>query len=140
MTVKFKDIEDAFDFLNFSQMSNSEAYLEKETGKIYLYSDLMDDELEELPEDVYDEDKYIALPDKNELDLGKKLVFDFASKFLPDDFEQVDFIFSRKGAYSNFKQLLAEKGLLDKWYKYEEEAEEKALREWCEWNDIKLQD
>jgi hypothetical protein len=140
VAVKFKDIEEAFDFLNFSQMSDGEAYLEKETGKIYLYSDLMDDEQEELPDDIGDGDKYIALPDKNDLDLGKKVVFDFASAFLPDDIEHVDYIFSKKGAYSNFKQLLAKKDLLDKWYKYEEEAQKKALREWCEWNDIELED
>jgi hypothetical protein len=50
----------------------------KETGEI-IYTSKMDD-LYELPEDIDDDDKYIVIPHKNDLDLGKALVFEFANK------------------------------------------------------------
>ena len=37
-----------------------------------------------LPDDI-DDEKYIAIPNKKELDLGKPLVLDFTREFLPDN-------------------------------------------------------
>src|SRR5437868_15339794 len=56
---------------------------------------------EELPDDINDE-KYISIPDKRELDLGKPLVLDFAREFLPDDYDEVRHIFRRRGAYRQY--------------------------------------
>ena len=60
MAVTFKDIEYAFDFVNFGQPGEHEAYLNIHTGETYWYSEFGDNE-EELPEDIDDENKYIAL-------------------------------------------------------------------------------
>ncbi|MDJ0669159.1 MAG: hypothetical protein QNJ61_17895 [Desulfobacterales bacterium] len=76
---------------------------ERRCLNIYYVSDLGDSN--ELPEDI-DEEKYIAIPHKNELDLGKALVFEFTTANLPGEIEKVDSIFRRKGAYSRFKDLL----------------------------------
>jgi hypothetical protein len=57
---------------------------------------------------------------------------------MPQHDERVASIFSRKGAYARFKDFLDSEGALDKWRAYEEEATERALREWCEDNDIEL--
>jgi hypothetical protein len=138
MVINFKDIEEAFDFVSFGDMYDHQAFLDKETGKIYWHSEVADD-LEELPEDI-DDEKYIEIPHKKELDLGKNLVLDFASQFLPDEYEEVESIFRRKGAYSNFKELLVRKGIIDKWYEFQSQAEEKALRAWCKDNDIEIHD
>lgn len=102
---------------------------------MYYQSDYGDSD--ELPEDI-DDDKYIELPDKNELDLGKRLVFRFASAFMPEKMDKVEEIFSRKGAYARFKDLLEYEGKLDEWHAYENEAQKKALKEWCEDNSIKI--
>jgi hypothetical protein len=59
---------------------------------------------------------------------------------LPDEFDRVDAIFSKRGAYSRFKDLLEEKGLLDKWYNFEDERNRNALMQWCIENDIELED
>jgi hypothetical protein len=72
------------------------------------------------------------------LDLGKNLALRFAAQELPDSFEQVASIFRRKGAYGRFKQLLEDNGVLENWYKFEAEATEKALRDWCAANDIQI--
>jgi hypothetical protein len=49
-------------------------------------------------------------------------------------------IFKRKGAYARFKDLLQQKNALDRWYDFETKATEKALREWCDVNDVAIDD
>jgi hypothetical protein len=79
-----------------------------------------------------------VIPDKKELDLGKALVFDFARQFLPDEYDEIRRIFSKRGAYARFKDLLARTRALDRWYDFENKATEKALREWCEANGLEI--
>ena len=96
--------------------------------------------LDELPDDIEDEKKYIRLPNKHQLDLGKPLVFAFIRRFLPDDYDEVRAIFSRRGAYARFKDLLHRKGALQQWHDFESKAEEEALRDWCNLKSIELTD
>ncbi|WFU42035.1 hypothetical protein QA640_05945 [Bradyrhizobium sp. CB82] len=63
---------------------------------------------DELPDDINDEEKYVALPDKRKLGLGKPLVLDFARQFLPADFDDVRYFFGRRGTYPKFRALLAD--------------------------------
>ena len=97
MPVSFSDLQCAFEFVSSSGMGENEAYLDRQSGKIYWHSEFGDND-EELPDDI-DGEKYIAIPDKRELDLGKPLVLDFARDFLRDDYDEVRHIFSRGGAY-----------------------------------------
>jgi hypothetical protein len=136
MHVDFRDISDALDFVSFGSLYENQAFLDRKTGKIYYHSELGDD-FEELPEDI-DSDRYIGVPHKNELGLGKNLVLDFAYRHLPETVEQVLDMFRRKGAYSNFKALLDEQGMLQQWYEFEASAQEKALRAWCESRSIQV--
>ena len=138
MPIKFSDIEDAFFFVSMGEMYMNSAILCIKTGQIFYISDFGDSD--ELPEDIDDDtDKYIEIPHKNELDLGKPLVLEFLIMYLPDSVEKVDSFFRKKGAYSKFKDLIDAKGLLDKWYAFEEEEQNKALREWCKDNDINFE-
>lgn len=73
-----------------------------------------------------------------ELDLGEPLVLDFVRQFLPGDYDEIRRIFTRKGAYGRFKELLVERGALNCWYEFSSKAEEAALREWCAENGIEL--
>jgi len=130
VAVPFDRILEAFEFVSFGPPEEHQAYLCLETGKIYWHSELGDDE-EELPEDVDDAEKYIAIPHKNDVDLGRNLAIEFVDAVLPDAASEVERMFSRRGAYSNFKNLLERRGLLQRWYEYEAAAEDKALREWC---------
>lgn len=90
----------------------------------------------ELPDDIDDEEKYVALPDKLELGLGKPLVLDFAREFLPDDVDDVRDFFSKRSAYPKFKALLARRGAVDRWHAFE--ATEQALRDWCMLHSIEI--
>jgi hypothetical protein len=108
-----------------------------QSGKIYVRSDLID-EPDELPDDVENEEKYIAIPTKRQLDLGKPLVLEFTQELLPNDFDDVRDIFRRKGAYARFKDLLARRDALAAWHDFEAKATKRALREWCEDNSIEV--
>jgi hypothetical protein len=43
-----------------------------------------------------------------------------------------------RGAYARFKELLASQACLDKWYAFEAESTEQALRDWCAENKINV--
>ena len=98
------------------------------------------DGLDSLPDDIDDGEKFLPIPDKRELDLGKPLALNFARQFLPGDFDEVRQFFSRRGAYARFKDLLARRNALDRWYDFETKAEERALRTWCDLNSIEVCD
>ena len=141
MPVSISDITGAFEFANTNgDMGEFCAFVCKQTGKIYLQTDFPDtaELLDELPNDIHDEEKYVALPDKRELDLGKPLVLEFAREVLPDDFDDVRYFFNKRGAYSKFKALLARRGAIDRWHAFEVKATEQALRDWCALNEIEI--
>ena len=136
MPISFSDLQLAFEFVSSGGMGENEAYLDRQSGKIYWRSEFGYND-EELPDDI-DDEKYIAIPDKIELDLGKSLLLGFAREFLPDDYGEVFHIFSRRGAYRRYKDLLVRRGALERWYDFSNKAEEAALREWCAENGIDL--
>ena len=139
MPTDFQELILSFEFVA-SGSGLHQAFLCRQTGKIHWRSETSDlDGLEdELPDDVEDDEKYVAIPDKRELDLGKPMVLDFARKFLTDDFDDVRYMFSRRGAYKKFRALLIRKNALERWYDFESKATERALREWCELNSIEI--
>lgn len=114
MDISFDDIERAFFFVSMDQRDMHNAHLSKETGQIFYTSEMGDSD--ELPEDVDDPDKYMTIPHKDDLGLGKALVIEFTSKYLFKELDRVYSIFGRKGAYSRYKDLLERKGFLDEWY------------------------
>ena len=134
--MKYPDVENAYMFVSMSPPDEHYAYLNKETGETYYVSTLGDSD--ELPDDLEENEKYISIPHKNDLNLGRDLVFDFISANLPAEYEQVRRMFSKKGAYARLKELLEAKGQLEAWYEFENKATEEALRGWCKENDIRL--
>ena len=138
MPVAWSEILDALEFLGMSDEFGNAAWVCRETGAVHMHSDRYD-ELEALPEDIDDPEKYIVLPTPRDLDLGTRLVMRFAAERLSDRYEEIAVIFSRKGAYRRFKDFLIRVGALESWDAYEAEAEEKALREWCAENDVDVE-
>ena len=136
MAVSFSDLQLAFEFVSSGGMGENEAYLDRQSGKIHWHPEFGEND-EELPDDI-DNEKYIAIPDRRELDLGKPLVLEFAREFLPDDYDELRHIFNRRGAYRRYKDLLVRRGALERWYDFSNKAEEAALREWCAENGIEL--
>jgi hypothetical protein len=136
---KFSEIFDAFEFLSLGPPMETVAYLSKETGAIFCHSEIGDND-EELPPDIDEEEKYLSIPHKNDLDLGKHLAIEFAEDFLADDVRKVREMFSRAGAYRRFKDLLEHRGMLNRWHEYEASAQKEALLTWCRDNDVQVDD
>ena len=67
-----------------------------------------------------------------------ELAFEFVDQYLPDDFERVRRIFRKRGAYARYKDLLDDRGFLQKWYDFENTRQTDTLRDWCKGNDIML--
>jgi hypothetical protein len=139
--VSFQDILSSFEFVSSVGVGENQAVLCRRTGKICWRSEFSDlDEFnDELPDGFEDDENYIAIPDKRELGLGKPLALDFARECLPDDFDDVRYMFSKRGAYKKFRALLIRINALDRWYDFESKATERALREWCEVNSIEVE-
>jgi len=136
--VSFSDMEDAFLFVGSAPYGTHSAYLNVETGQIFYRSEMA--EIDEISDEDADWDRMIEIPHKNDLDLGRSLVFEFAETNLPDEYGRVRDMFRHKGAYSRFKELLAAKDLLEAWYRFEEKREHEALRSWCEEHHIPVSD
>lgn len=136
ITVKFVELLDAFDFANYAGPIESMAYINLDTGILYCAADGFD--CDDVPDDLETSDRYLALPHKNDLDLGRALALSFAQAHLLDDYDTVLGYFSKRGAYAKFKDLLGHRGVLDTWHSYEKLATERALRDWCEEHDIQL--
>jgi hypothetical protein len=69
MNVSLEDLVLALELVGSSALGEHEAFLCRRTGKIYWRSESSDlHELDdELPDDIEDDEKYLAIPDKQEL-------------------------------------------------------------------------
>jgi hypothetical protein len=134
---KLEEILEAFDFVSAGPPMENEAYLSKETGAV-LWHSALGDNLEELPSDVGDSSKYVPIPHKSDLDLGRALAMTFAEDFLANDIGSVREIFSHRGAFARFKGLLERRGMLKRWYEFEASSQRAAVLNWCAANGIEI--
>lgn len=132
-TISLDQLQNAMEWAS-SDFLDNEAYICRQTGKIYWIAGDpgMIDEEEEIPEDIHKSDRYLAVPDKRDLDLGNQLAFNFAKRYLAQHYDDVRDMFRRQGAYRRFKNFLERKDMLEKWYAYSDEQAAQALGEWCD--------
>jgi hypothetical protein len=138
-SVKYSDLFDAYLFVSAGAPSEANAYVDRDTGAIYWVSDLVDLD-EAVPDDLETSDRFIAVPHKYDLDLGRDLALAFAARALADQYDTVADFFRGRGAYRRFKDFLHARGLLEQWYAFEGAETEAALRAWCSDEGIELQD
>jgi hypothetical protein len=137
LSVNWNELEHTFEFVSMGEPHEHEAVICRESGKLFWLTDIEED-IEAWPEDADDPEKYLAIPYKKELDLGKPLVMEFAKQFLPSEFNEVRRMFDRRGAYARFRDLLQRTKTLDRWYDYENKATKSALKKWCALNEIEI--
>ena len=133
--MSYSDLEMALEYVSHNSYEDHNAYLCQETGHIFYESDAID---EELPPDLDENDRYILIPSKSNLDLGKPLVLRFVAQHLQPDLDTVYSIFRKEGAYSRYKALLMDRGALALWHEYEQAAQKLALEKWCRDNGIEI--
>ena len=136
--IKFREIEDAFYYVNSGRPFENMAIVRLGSGRVFFESCMLG-EREGTDED-WEADDAVSIPHKNDLDMGSELVDTFVVKEYPEGANAVRQIFSRRGAYGRYKEYLDSKGLLKKWYDFEEESLSKALRDWCKENKIVVTD
>jgi hypothetical protein len=137
VAVRYSELSAAFDFVSFAAPMEHLAYLSLDTGAIYWVSELNPVD-EEVPDDLESSDRYLTIPHKNDLDLGSRLALRFAAEELPSQYQTIEGLFRRRGAYARFKELLAAQGCLDKWFAFEAASVEAALRNWCNENGVQI--
>lgn len=125
--INIDDIQLGVEFAS-SDYGDNEAFLNIENGEIHFVGDVVD---EIPPSDLYENEKYVQLPSKVDLDLGKRLAINFIVTALPGKLDETYLIFSRKGAYSRFKSMLVSAEKLENWYAYEDAESKKAILDWC---------
>jgi len=135
LAVKLEEILFAFEFVGAAPQGENNAYICLDTGQIFWTSEFNPLE-EKVPDDLETSDRYLPLPHKVDLDLGKRIALRFAASELPDCYDRIAEFFRHKKAYARFKDLLESEGALERWYKYEAQATERVLRDWCAENDI----
>jgi hypothetical protein len=94
VAIPFDDVLNAYEFVSAATQSENEAYISASTGQIYYVSSIARED--ELPEDAEESDDYISVPHKNDLDLGRNLVFSFAQQELPDACDDIQDMFRRR--------------------------------------------
>ncbi len=135
MKVKWADIENAFEFVSLGNQYETQAFLNPQTGEFYYKSEISG--TDERPEECEAEwDSYISIPHKNEIELGRNLVYEFAAACIPEHEEAVRRFFKERGAYAQFKELLTRIDKLQAWYDYENKRTTDELRRWCQENHV----
>jgi len=128
VAVQFDDLSLAFEFVSGGRPMEHNAYISIDTGRVYLTSELAAME-EDIPDDLETSDRYVAIPHKNDLALGRNLGLRFVAQELPERYGRAEAFFRGRGAYARFKRLLESEGVIEKWYKLEAESVGKALRD-----------
>lgn len=137
MPVRLSDLVNAF-LVAGPEHYGEEAYIHLVTGEIFIISEAGG--IREGPEDMTMSEEFVAVPSERELRLGRDLALSFVDKEAPGQLKLVNDMFRRKGAYRRFKQWLHERGKLNAWYAFVNEATKEALRGWCEENEIEIID
>jgi len=140
-SVDLEDLLHALEWVSGDISYDNAAFISRASGKIFLTSGEFDMDLEgddAVPDDVEDEALYAPVPNKRDLELGQPLVFRFVQGHMPDDYETVSAYFRKRGAWSQFKNLLDRRNALDAWHEYESQAVVTALRDWCDDQGLRL--
>lgn len=136
LRIELPELLSALEFADMHEIQGG-AYIDRETGAIHITADGAEGEL---PDDIEDPRRFLTVPDRRQLDLGRNVLFDFIKQRLPADYDTVAGYFDRKGGYRRTKTLLEARGALEAWHRFEERADEDALREWCAEHDIDIID
>lgn len=136
MRINFATLLDAYESANFGEPGSASAFVSTKTGETYLYFE--DGDNEGLPEDLDESPEYILLPDKTDLDLGQRLVWEFVCDRLPDQEGRVRDMFRGRGAYRRFKDFLASCDLLEAWYAHQSARTREELIAWCQRKGLEI--
>jgi hypothetical protein len=135
--VDVSELLEAVEFVSSVVAIDAAAYVSRDSGDVYFVGTDVEPE-DGLPEHLATSDRYVAVPSKQDLHLGRPLALRFAETHLPGHYEIVFSAFARPGAYARFKDLLETHGQSAAWYEFENKAQQDALRDWCAAEGLEL--
>ena len=112
----FDDPEHAFLFVGAGRRGECGAWIERQTGRVFLASELagVDPEVEAVPDDVDDAELYAEVPHPHDLDLGRALpIASSQTGTIVRCLKQRTPAFRNRGGWRRFKDLLHRHDLLD---------------------------
>ena len=139
----YSDLYGAWDYACFCNDFESAAYVNVKDEKIVVLPSEENAEPGERKkaEQELKNGEWTELPRKRDLGLGRDLVFRFAEEHLSVREQRfVAGLFSRSGAYGNWRDFLESKDLLIAWHQFEDAEKEKALKEWLTAKEIPFRD
>jgi hypothetical protein len=90
VSVNAEELRTTFEFVSFGAPLDHSAYICVDPGKIYCHSVSAGlEEEEDLPEDFETFDRYIAVPHKNDLGLGRRIALAFVDQEFADEYDSV---------------------------------------------------
>jgi hypothetical protein len=129
-TVALDELEQALYWVSSPPEYECTAHISRSSGRIFSCGS--DGPLDsDAPDDLDDGTQYVALPHKNDLELGRTMVFRFVDEFAPHLTDEVHKLFRQRGAYARFKALLQRHRMLDLWHEHERRATLQALEDWA---------
>lgn len=109
------------------QVHGAAAYVDRQTGATLWAGDGME---EPLPDDIDNEERYLPVPSRKELGIGRNDALAFTEEHAPQLLDRAEAIFRRAGAFQSFKVLMHDAGLLPQWYAHQHVRLWEALEEW----------
>ncbi len=139
MKFTYSEIEMAFEFVSSAEEGDNFAYLCKDAGEIFYFSETLG--LDERRGRDMNSGNCFLIPHRNSLDLGRELAFDFIDEFLPSEYAGVrDAFADPEDSWGKYTALLEANGRLQDWQDYQSHHTSRLLREWCAARDIAIQE
>ena len=85
--VSLDQLQDAIEWVSCDSTDN-EAFICRQTRRIYRIAGepgTIDEE--DVPENIHDDDTFLPVPDKRDLDLRNQMVFDFAKRYMAQQYD-----------------------------------------------------
>lgn len=135
MAVKLSMITEGMEMAD----DETRVYYDPKNNELKYFGDYMDLDEEEREEEEYNDD-LISLPDKYEIH-EYSMMEEFVEGIEdPKDYNCMAIAINGRGAFRRFKDMAANLGLLEKWYKFREEKYKEIAREWCERHDLEYEE
>lgn len=121
------DLHLAVEHVTGGGVYGAEAYIDLQTGAVLLGGDDMEPPL---PRNVRTAKRYLPVPSRKELGLGRDDALAFAEQHAPQMLRLAEAMFNGPGAFQRFKALMHDAGLLPQWHAHQDARLWEALEEW----------
>ena len=138
MAIDLDELRLAYELQNQVHDLDDGSWLDLEAGTLITHIGENPDLFPPLPADIETNPRYVPLPTRQELNLGRELALDFMAERRPDEVRWTRETLGRRGGWHRFKNHLEDIGLIRDWYDYQEQHTLQALKAWCESQGVEV--